>query len=174
MLACSTPSSYNISKKFSFQTYPALTSPQPTNQPRGELICPSKKKKPPLACADTSDWSPPRAKILSYGLQPTGPSPEPETSCSRTTSKVHRYSGEERGRLPRKRPFFHHVNNVERDQAAQREFPPHPGAACGRPVSLSCFPCPLSTLPALNLTRSRLAGVVMSRLTIGWGQTGWG
>lgn len=55
--------------------------------------------------------------------------------------------------------FFHHVNHVQRDQAAQWEFPPHSGAACGRPVSLSCFPLfPLDPTHALDLGRIRVAG----------------
>lgn len=178
---------YKISK--SSPTYAdipcSLTSPQPTKQPRGELICPSKKIKPPPV-PDTSDWSPPRAKIFSYRLhtahsQPTAvlhtsPRPKPEARDQLQSYDLRRYidTPVKKGGVSRGNDlFFHHVNNVQRDQAAQWEFPPHPGAACGRQVSFYLsLVFPLDPLHAPNLSRNLVAGV-MSRLTMGWGNTGW-
>lgn len=146
---------------------------------------PLQKIKPPPA-PDTSDWSPPRAKIFSYSLhtahsQPTAalhtsPRPKPEARDQLQSYDLRRYIDtpvKKRGVSRGNDLFFHHVNNVQRDQAAQWEFPPHPGAACGRPVSFSLsLVFPLGPLHAPNLSRNLVAGI-MSRLTMGRGDTGW-
>lgn len=91
---------YKISK--SSPTYAdipcSLTSPQPTNQPRGELICPSKKLShclcpipaigvhPALKYSATA-YIQPTASLQQYCIPAHGPSQRPETSCSRTTSE---------------------------------------------------------------------------------------
>lgn len=175
-------SSYNIWKS-SPSRHPLPS--QTRNQPTSLVGYSSAPPKNATARADTSNWSPPRAKIFTYGLQPTAYSStayQPTAQAQRlrpvAVVRPQRYidTPVKKGRVSRGSDlFFHHVNHVERDQAAQWEFPPHPGAACGRPVSnslVSLVSLPNPTRPEFWQKLCRRGGHVASNHGLGGNRLG--
>jgi hypothetical protein len=168
---------HTISRKvLTSKTYPALTNSQPTIQPRGETHLPLQKIKPPPSPISPIGVHPAlkysATAYSSAAYQPTAQARGPRPVAVVRPQKVHRYSGEERGRLPRKRPFSPPCQQCPTRSSCSVGIPTPSWRGLwptGQSPSLSC---PLATLTRPEYDTNLVAGV-MSRLTMGWGDTGW-